>query len=370
MLDPDSKDPARRFKTEVIEGGKALWDTPLHRVTMEVIDQHFAALYYNSPSMLMKVLVYARPAYDHAALSETRNLRRGDENPFTVWRKTKKPKPPAPATDAIDLNSTAGKKWLITCHDLRSSTIGDFYMKVMADYFLLMLLWGTRKTETARLLNCDVRWVDGLLFIRPDETKNHKPHAIPLTRWASHILRQRLDANRQHLGQAADNDDETVQGVALGQEAQRHKHTARCQFIFPGSPAQKIRPSPIDKHYLTEHRPALDIFNAASGLDITAHDLRRTFASGFRRCGAAPAEVSQAMNHSKETGSITNRYIDVRDRAHALRPHYEVWEATVQAAVGLTPTAVDELGEEEKRAYELLMKSPKLRAAVRAGVAS
>jgi integrase len=63
----------------------------------------------------------------------------------------------------------------------------------------------------------------------------------------------------------------------------------------------------------------------------TAHDLRRTAATGMRRIGVAPHVVSQILNHARP--DITGRVYDHWEGMPERRVALERWASWVEAIV-------------------------------------
>ena len=63
-------------------------------------------------------------------------------------------------------------------------------VSVVADYLMLLLLWGGRKTETQLLRWRDIDWEAKRVCYDPETTKARKAHYMPLTIWAAEILRR------------------------------------------------------------------------------------------------------------------------------------------------------------------------------------
>jgi integrase len=54
------------------------------------------------------------------------------------------------------------------------------HTSVLVDYFVLLLLCGTRRTETARLRWSDIRFEDDMVMLAAETTKSGKMAAVPL----------------------------------------------------------------------------------------------------------------------------------------------------------------------------------------------
>lgn len=140
------------------------------------------------------------------------------------------------------------KLWWDAVEALRNNEDGRARANdIVADYLLLSLLWGGRRSEVLSLKweNIDLR---GKAVVFKD-TKNRKDHEFPLTPYAEKILgRRRESAN------------DTV-------------------WVFPAPRKSKTG-------HLTEPKFAMAAVIKASGVQFSAHDLRRTFSTALTRAGA------------------------------------------------------------------------------------
>ncbi|WP_419174248.1 tyrosine-type recombinase/integrase [Desulfosediminicola sp.] len=130
----------------------------------------------------------------------------------------------------------------------------------------LILHTGLRKNEALKLTWADIQEVNGIpcLFIK--DTKNSRPHLIPVTKPISDILRR------------AENDTE---------------------FIFPS-------PQKQDTH-IGDERPTVRRLSKTLGIDFRCHDLRRTFATRASEVGLDFLMVKRLLNH--KSNDITAQYI-------------------------------------------------------------
>lgn len=106
---------------------------------------------------------------------------------------------------------------------------------VMRDYLLLILLTGVRRNEAAQLKKEDVNLKAKLLTIT--DPKNHDPHTLPSTNYLCDLLKRRIDASPN-------------------------------EYVFPGGG---------ETGYLVEPRKQMAKVIENTGIQFTAHDLRRTF---------------------------------------------------------------------------------------------
>ena len=129
-----------------------------------------------------------------------------------------------------------------------------------ADFVLLLLVTGLRINEARTLMWTNI--VDETFTVR--ETKNKTDHTLPITR----LVRLVFDNNA----------NETA-------------------FVFPGR----------DRKKAASMDGVVDLVAAQSGLEFTAHDLRRTAATVAAEHGFNHDQIAKLLNHAN--GSVTDRYI-------------------------------------------------------------
>ncbi|MEM7806478.1 MAG: integrase family protein [Planctomycetota bacterium] len=148
--------------------------------------------------------------------------------------------------------------------------------RIAADALLLMTVYGLRRTESLMLPVADVDFEAEELLIR--ETKNHDPLRLPITTFTYPILYRRVE---------------------LAMEL-------ASPFVFP-----TLGNRPAEAGWLKEPRPAIRRVTAATGLDFTCHDLRRTFAT-FASRRLPHAQLKAILNHRAERkGDITLDYLQI-----------------------------------------------------------
>lgn len=130
---------------------------------------------------------------------------------------------------------------------------------------LLLHTW-VRQGEALRAKWSDVSWEQRTLILH--DTKNGKPHVVPLSEAALEVLRQ--------LAPLKTND-----------------------YLFPGKTA--------DGHMGRPGRHLKALFAKADVTDLWGHDLRRSGASWACRNGASVHDVSAILNHSNV--AVTQRYV-------------------------------------------------------------
>jgi integrase len=129
---------------------------------------------------------------------------------------------------------------------------------------------------------------------------------MPLTPWASQILKGRRDRNE-----------------AAGYPVSGNSH------VFPTAAIMKGREigQPI-----VDYRGVSEMLQDQTGLWIRAHDLRRTLASEIFGTTQNVATVEIALGHGSKK-SVTRGYI--QSAVEALRPLYEAREKRLREVIGL-----------------------------------
>jgi integrase len=150
---------------------------------------------------------------------------------------------------------------LVKADDLRK-----FYDAVMAlpnpiarDYIALLMFSGLRRREAARLTWADVDFKAGVIRVPASSTKADRKLDLPM----SDVVRDLLVARR-----------------ALGD----------AKFVFPASSSAS--------GHIEEPRAALDLVAAATGIQISVHDLRRTYISAAESCDISPLALKALVNHA------------------------------------------------------------------------
>ena len=128
----------------------------------------------------------------------------------------------------------------------------------------LMLYTGLRKNEALRLSWDDIDNVNGIDCLLIRDTKNHRPHYLPIT--------------------------ESIGGIL--EEAQ-----SSSEYVFPSKLGG----------YAKDERPTVRRLSKALGVSFRCHDLRRTFATRATEVGIDYLTVKRILNH--KSNDITAQYI-------------------------------------------------------------
>ncbi|MCU7933222.1 MAG: integrase arm-type DNA-binding domain-containing protein [Candidatus Thiodiazotropha sp. (ex Codakia rugifera)] len=181
--------------------------------------------------------------------------------------------------------------WFEAVERLREE--GDPTSETIADYLILLLLTGLRRSEGMNLQWADVDFVDRTL--RVNDTKNREPLILPLSDTLFELLKRR---EGQH----------------------------ESSYVFPGSTGGRI----------IEPRKQLFKVIEWSGVSFTLHDLRRTFITIGESLELSQYAIKHLVNH-KMPNDVTAGYI-VMD-PERLRPPMEKITQAILLAAGCTTSS-------------------------------
>ncbi|WP_158755335.1 tyrosine-type recombinase/integrase [Dyella sp. S184] len=222
-------------------------------------------------------------------------------NPFAAWAKnTKLPKVGRRQT-VLATESKDGTAWLQGLVALRDDE--NPIIAMLADYVLIATLWGGRRTELAEIRWVDVNYGDIWACFAPETTKGDKAHYVPLTPWATEILKERHEKNR----------------------AQR----------WPVKRGDRVFPYPTTKTgKIEDYRPIIRKLKEQTGLWIRLHDLRRTLATSVFGFAGDLGTVSFALGHTSDK-EVTADYVHRQAALAALRVLYHGREKHLRQLIGL-----------------------------------
>ena len=83
--------------------------------------------------------------------------------------------------------------------------------------------------------------------------------------------------------------------------------------------------------YFATYLIYLAVIARAIGCTFTAHDLRRTMATGLGELGIDDAVISLCLNHKKQ--GVTGKHYDLSMRETAKREAWQLWADHVEAIV-------------------------------------
>ena len=315
-IDAGSTQRDRKDVQKWIEG-MSIWHTPIHELTPENLDEMMKSVRsQRGDATALKVWRYLRAAWNRLDSTE-----QPDRDPFADWLKKHTLPEIKSRQTVIHTDDEAGQKWLQAVAAMRNLAGGRSYPKrVMADYIILSLCWGARRSEAASLKVSDIDFEREFVVFR--DTKNTRDHYFPLTPGVAKLLEARIADNNMPRGR-------DIKKLSRGEE------TYIPEWVFP---------SPKRGAHLVEPRTALDIGQSASGMRITMHDLRRGFAGEIAADTLVDDEgrikgdfglVKIAMNHATMSNDVTQGYIMVKPRLKMLRPIYLAHEKRVFKAAGL-----------------------------------
>ena len=140
---------------------------------------------------------------------------------------------------------------------------------VARDYLLLLLFTGLRRGEAARLRWSDVDLSQRVIRIPAASTKAGRKLDLPMSDFVHDLL---------------------VARGAIGREV----------FVFPASSRSK---------HIEEPKFAFDLVAAASGIRVSAHDLRRTYVTAAESADISPLALKALVNHSLGSTDVTAGYV-------------------------------------------------------------
>jgi integrase len=107
--------------------------------------------------------------------------------------------------------------------------------------------------------------------------------------------------------------------------ARRAIGVIRGGWLFPGR-----------RHHLTEVDDHFAAIAQASGITVSAHDLRRTYITIAESCDVAPLALKALLNHKLDDSNVTEGY--VRINVHRLREPAERVVARLAELCGIVLT--------------------------------
>lgn len=299
-----------------------LWTTPLADVDVALAEETFAPIFASAQAARearrmqpdapkKKGGVKSDLAAAHMSLTHcigAWNFAGGmkvSENPFSAWKKsTKLPKVPR-RQSVLHTESDAGVAWLVGLNGLRASQ--DPVTAMIADYVLVAVLWGGRKSELAEIRWGDVNFAEDWACFAAETTKGNEDHYVPLTPWAHEILQSRRAKNE-----------------AAGWSVERHDRV----FPHPATKTGKIE----------DYRSVTRQLKDETGLWIRLHDLRRTLAGSVFGSAMDLGTVSMALGHASDR-DVTAGYVQRHVALASLRYLYIMRERNLRRLMKLDPEA-------------------------------
>jgi integrase len=156
---------------------------------------------------------------------------------------------------------------------LSQEQLPKFYRAVMAlpsaiqrDYVLMLLFTGMRREECASLTWDEIDLASKTLTVPGNRTKNGRPLVLPLTSFTYHLLKERR---------------------ALG----------KMKYVFPGKAG-----------HITDPKHTFRQIKEATGIEVSAHDLRRTYATTCESCELSYPVIKALLNHTNSK-DVTAGYL-------------------------------------------------------------
>jgi len=291
----------------------SLWKVPLVELSKQHVHEVFAPWFASAEKAQAKRLEGqhkrgAGPAGDLAscykALRHCRAVWRraskpkGDENPFKEWFEENSPALAEVEARQNTFSQQSLVKWLKALEHARSSRVHR--ISVVADFLVLVLLWGFRKREVMTLRWGTLDLESGYGSLPQLTTKKKRTRYFPLCPWATEILRQRMEKNS-----------------AAGFKVRP------ADFVFPSS-AKEDAP-------ILEYRGLSVLLKEQTGVAIGAHDLRRDVATHVFGETLDVNSVAMALGHKKKDVSIGY----IQNVQATLRPLYLKRETRLRRLLGL-----------------------------------
>lgn len=185
---------------------------------------------------------------------------------------------------------------------LQDGEIERFWKAVKAEpepfrnYFMFLLLTGQRPGEVAGARWCEI---EGDIWVIPAaRTKNGRTQRVPISSFAAALITE-IKLHNKKIVTSADS-------------SLTYRYD---EYLFPTHRSDFLKPRTI------QH--AVERLNTVvQGHSFTAHDIRRTVATGLRRLRVSRETVSRILNHT--TRSVTLVY-DRYDELPEMRKALEKW---------------------------------------------
>ena len=244
------------------------------KVTRDLVLKKFQELGQRGPAQANRVFRYLRAAFNHHI---DVHLDEGTNNPIRILSSRRAWFDVKPRTRTVHENPDDLGCWIRAVIELRKTDLK------YGDYFLLTLLTGGRRSETAKLEWANVNFAARTLtFVDP---KNGRDHTLPMGDFTCALLAKRKEES--------------------GPES---------TWVFAGR---------YSNGHLTEVQKRVLELREKSGIAFSMHDLRRTFSTILNNdLGVSSITLKFAMNH--KMSDVTSNY--VQQKIKALRPVMEAYE--------------------------------------------
>lgn len=175
------------------------------------------------------------------------------------------------------------------------------------DYFQVLILSGMRRTECAKLVWDNIDFQHKTLKIV--DTKNSKPHTLPLSDYLYDLLKQRYSRRTQE------------------------------HFVFPSDATAT--------GYIGELRRYIEIVIERSGVSFSLHDTRRTFITIAEGRDISIYALKRLVNHSIKNNDVTDGYI-ITDIERLRKPIQQITDYILKAAEVKPSAAIIDFKEANK----------------------
>jgi integrase len=161
---------------------------------------------------------------------------------------------------------------------------------IARDYLVLLLFSGLRREEAASLTWRDVDFAAKVIRLPALRTKAERRFDVPMSNHVLKLLRE-----RRKLGDA--------------------------NYVFPGSGK---------RGHIAEPKKSFKLVAEATGIEVSAHDLRRTFSNAATDAGVHPMHLKGLLNHSVGKSDVTAGYVilsveDLRGPAQRVADRLKAW---------------------------------------------
>ena len=162
---------------------------------------------------------------------------------------------------------------------VKADDLKKFYTAVMKlpnpvarDYLLLILFTGLRRSEAAGLTWDDVDFSARVIRVRASATKARRKLDLPMSSFVLALLEAR-------------------------------RRIGNTNWIFPAN---------SESGHISEPKYPLDLIRAETGIEVSVHDLRRTFITAAESTNMSAYALKALVNHViDDNGDVTAGYIQM-----------------------------------------------------------
>ena len=163
------------------------------------------------------------------------------------------------------------RRTIIKPHELKLwyEAVGSLKNQSAKDFMLVLLFCGFRREEAMKLKWSDIDFKEKTITVT--DTKNGKPHTLPLSNYLYKLLEDRKN------------------------------NFYEKDFVFPGTGKKGYICAPVD---------AKNLVINATGIVFSFHDLRRTFITVSESLDIPYAALKKLLNHS-DGNDVTGGYLQI-----------------------------------------------------------